>query len=69
MEPNGEYDALTRKAVKNFQEQNALPITGEPDADTVARIEQELAILDSQPFKKKQRPLPPIGNPGDPLLP
>jgi peptidoglycan hydrolase-like protein with peptidoglycan-binding domain len=66
----GEYDALTRKAVRNFQEQNGLPLTGEPDAPTVARIEQELIVLDAQPYKKKRRGTPlPTGNPGDPVVP
>jgi peptidoglycan hydrolase-like protein with peptidoglycan-binding domain len=64
---NGEFDALTRKAVHNFQEQNGLPLTSEPDTETVARIEQELAVLDAQPYKKKQRLPLPKGKPGDPV--
>jgi peptidoglycan hydrolase-like protein with peptidoglycan-binding domain len=64
--PTGAYDAITIKVVTNFQRFSKLPETGEPDAETVARIEQELAVLDAQPYKKKrvERTLP-VGKPGD----
>jgi Putative peptidoglycan binding domain len=45
---------MTEKMVSRFQEHHALPVTGQADAATIAKIEQELAILDSQPYKKKQ---------------
>jgi peptidoglycan hydrolase-like protein with peptidoglycan-binding domain len=64
--PTGEYDAITSKVMTNFQQSNNLPMTGEPDAETVVKIEQELTVLDTQPFKKKrvERTLP-TGKPGD----
>jgi hypothetical protein len=46
-----------------------LPVTDEPDDATVAKIEQELAVLDTQPIKKKQRLRPPMRAPGTPVLP
>lgn len=69
IDPTGEYDQPTRKGVTNFQTMNGIPATGEPDAATVARIEHELAVLDSQPYKKKRLPetsRPPF-KPGDPV--
>jgi peptidoglycan hydrolase-like protein with peptidoglycan-binding domain len=67
IDPTGEFDSATRKAVGVFQSQNNLPRTNAPDAETVAKIEQELAVLDAQPYKKKRRPPTPMGKPGDPV--
>jgi peptidoglycan hydrolase-like protein with peptidoglycan-binding domain len=63
---NGQYDHMTEKMVGRFQGQNGLPVTGQADAATIAKIEQELAILDNQPFKKKQLSRPSF-RPGDPI--
>lgn len=70
MAPTGEYGETTRKAVGKFQLQVGLPVTGEADATTVGQIEYELAVLDTQPYKKKGGPPTPVtGNPGDPVIP
>jgi putative peptidoglycan binding protein len=65
---HGQYDRMTEKMVGRFQDLHGLPVTGQADAATIAKIEQELAILDGQPFKKKQVPRPALPlQPGDPV--
>jgi peptidoglycan hydrolase-like protein with peptidoglycan-binding domain len=65
--PSGEYDNLTYKAVRIYQEQNDLPVTGDPDAATITKIEQDIAQLDGQPYKMKRGPERIWGRPGDPV--
>lgn len=65
VEPTGTYDPPTRKTVSNYQAQNDLPVTGEADAATIKKIEDDLVVLDSQPYKRKQPPVRfPSGPPG-----
>jgi peptidoglycan hydrolase-like protein with peptidoglycan-binding domain len=64
LDPTGEFDSATRKAIGLFQLQNNLSQTLEPDTETIARIEQELAVLDTQPYKKKRQPIRPLPAPG-----
>jgi peptidoglycan hydrolase-like protein with peptidoglycan-binding domain len=66
--PSGMYDMPTTKAVQNYQEQNGLPSTGEPDAATIAKLEQDIAELDAQPFKMKRSTLRPAEGPPDTLI-
>jgi peptidoglycan hydrolase-like protein with peptidoglycan-binding domain len=54
LDPTGEFDPATRKAVLRYQIENKLPQT-DLDEAIVARIKQDLAVLDSQPYKKKRR--------------
>jgi Putative peptidoglycan binding domain len=54
LDPTGQFDAATSKGVLRYQIENKLPQTGLDDA-TVARIKQDIALLDAQPYKKKQR--------------
>lgn len=70
VEPTGTYDAPTLKAVSSYQEQNGLPVTGQADAATIHKIEQDLVVLDNQPYKRKQPPMRfPSGAPGTPINP
>jgi Putative peptidoglycan binding domain len=54
LDPTGQFDNATIKGVLRYQIENKLPQTGLDDA-TVAKIKQDLALLDAQPYKKKQR--------------
>jgi len=55
VDPTGEFDDMTRKAINRYQYENGLA-RGDLNAETIARIEQDIAVLDRQPFKKKRRP-------------
>jgi hypothetical protein len=54
LDPTGQFDTATIKGVLRYQIENKLPQTGLDDA-TVAKIKQDLALLDAQPYKKKLR--------------
>jgi Putative peptidoglycan binding domain len=59
---------MTEKMVGRFQDMHGLPVTGQADVATTTKIEQELAILDGQPFKKKQSAGASLSfQPGDPI--
>ena len=43
-QPDQAYDNDTRQALESFQQANGLPVTGQPDEATTARLEEETAI-------------------------
>lgn len=43
----GYYGNQTHKAIKNFQEDNDLPVTGDTDAETIGRIDMLLREMDT----------------------
>ena len=43
--PSGKHDKETHKAIIRYQKRRGLPATGDADADTVQKIEQDLAKI------------------------
>ena len=46
---NGTFDAATERAVRNFQTQQELPVTGRANADTLERVQDAVERREQQP--------------------